>query len=237
MGLSWDALNHHVYLGWTAEQHRFDRDFLAAGYQSFQSPYVNWPLYKLAATGWSGPAAGAVLATLQCVVVWPVWMIARSCMPGSTVFDVAMRLLGVILALLCGVALAAFGSSMNDLLAAVPFAWAVALAVEPIARTEMTPAAGRRYIALSGLCVGIAVAAKLSSGPLATLMPGLWFAAGRGVRGRLTVVAIGTMAAVVGLLAVYGYWGWLLWQRTGNPVYPFYDHYFWLLRAWLRAGG
>ena len=109
LALGWDALNHHIYLGWTAEQHRFDRDFLAAGYQSFQSPYVNWPVYKMAASGWTGVAAGAVLASLHTWVVWPVWMLARACAPGGAVFDVAMRTLAVTLALMSGLVLSAFG--------------------------------------------------------------------------------------------------------------------------------
>ena len=68
LGLGSDALNHHVYLGWTAEQHRFDRDLLGAGYQSFQSPYLYWPLYKMAVGGWTGAAAGA-FGVLSCRLV------------------------------------------------------------------------------------------------------------------------------------------------------------------------
>ena len=51
IGLSWDALNHHIYLGWTAEQPRFDRDYLAALYQGYLFPYLYWPAYKLAVGG------------------------------------------------------------------------------------------------------------------------------------------------------------------------------------------
>lgn len=42
IGISWDALNHHIYLGWTAGRPRFDLDFLAASYQSYQFPYLYW---------------------------------------------------------------------------------------------------------------------------------------------------------------------------------------------------
>ena len=66
IGISWDALNHHIYLGWTAEHPRFDKDFVAAGYQAYQFPYLYWPVYKLAAGGWSGAAAGVVLALCTC---------------------------------------------------------------------------------------------------------------------------------------------------------------------------
>ncbi len=38
IGISWDALNHQIYLGWSAESPRFDLDFLAASYQSSSFP-------------------------------------------------------------------------------------------------------------------------------------------------------------------------------------------------------
>lgn len=238
LGLGWDALNHHIYLGWTAQQHRFDRDFLGAGYQSFQSPYLYWPVYRMAVGGWNGMWAGAVLASLHLIAVWPVWMLARRCMPGRTVFDLAMRVLAVALALMSGVVLSAFGSSMNDLLAAAPLVWAVALAMEPVTRTgDPGPAAARRWVLLSGLCAGLAVAVKLSNGPLAVFMPGLWLLGARGPRRRLAAVLLGSIGTLAGFLLGYGYWGWLLWRHFGNPLFPFYDHWFAPLRAWVGWAG
>jgi hypothetical protein len=238
LGLGWDALNHHIYLGWTAEQHRFDRDFLGAGYQSFQSPYLNWPVYKMAAAGWTGVSAGAVLALLHMVAVWPIWMLARACVPGGSVFDVAMRTLAVALAFVSSVVLSAFGSSMNDLLAAAPLAWSVALGMQPMARAADTgPAVARRYVVLSGLCAGLAVALKLSNGPLAVLMPGLWLLCARELRGRLEAVLLGSLGVMTGFVLGYGHWGWLLWRHFGNPVFPFYDHWFAPLRGWLGWAG
>jgi len=234
LGLGSDALNHHIYLGWTAEQHRFDRDFLAAGYQSFQSPYLYWPVYKMAAAGWTGVSAGMVLASLHMMAVWPVWMLARACVPGGALFDLAMRVGAVALALMSGVVLSAFGSTMNDVLASVPLVWAVALAVEPMARDDgMAPASARRYVVLSGLCAGLAVALKLSNGPLVVWMPGLWLLCARDYRQRLLAALLGVVGTLAGFVLGYGYWGWLLWRHFGNPVFPFYDHWFAPLRGWL----
>lgn len=233
LGLGSDALNHHLYLGWTAQQPRFDRDFLAAGYQSFQAPYLYWPAYRMAASGWSGAAAGAVLASLHVVMVWPVWMLARACLPGATVYDVAMRALAVALALLSSVVLSAFGSTITDVLGAIPLVWAVALAVEPVRDPRMAPALARRYVMLSGLLAGMAVALKLGNGPLAVCMPGLWLLCARNLADRLRAIVLGSFGAVVGFLACYGPWGWVLWRNFGNPVYPFYDYWFAPLRQWL----
>lgn len=238
LGLSSDALNHHLYLGWTAEQHRFDRDFLGAGYQTFQAPYLYWPFYRMAIGGWSGAAAGALLASLHVLAIWPLWMLARACMPGQTVFDVLMRALAVALALLSGLVLSAFGTSMTDVLGAIPLVWAVALAMEPVARGAGMPLANVRcYVALSGLCAGLAVALKLGNGPLAVLLPALWLLCGRGWMRRLGSVLLGSVGVLAGFLLGYGYWGWLLWRHFGNPVYPFYDHWFAPLRGWLGWAG
>jgi hypothetical protein len=237
LGLGWDALNHHIYLGWTAQQHRFDRDFLGAGYQAYTFPYLYWPLYQMAAAGWSGVAVGVTLAALNGVLVAPpVWLLARACMPGATWFDLAMRVLGVALAFLTGVALSVLGATMNDLLAAAPLLWAVALAVQAMPDAGSDAKAVRWPVLFSGLCAGAAVAAKLSNGPLAILMPGLWWLCGRGWRPQVMAVALGSAATLVGFAALYGYWGWLLWCYFGNPIFPFHHHWFEPLRRWAGMG-
>jgi hypothetical protein len=237
LGLGSDALNHHIYLGWTAQQHRFGLDFVAAGYQAYTFPYLYWPLYQMAAAGWSGMAVGMTLATLHAVLVAPpVWLLARACMPGATWFDLAMRVLGVALAFMTGVALSVLDATMNDLLAAAPLLWAVALAVQAMPGAGRDAEAVRRLVLFSGLCAGAAVAAKLSNGPLALLMPGLWWLCGRGLAPRVRAVALGSAATLLSFAALYGYWGWLLWRHFGNPVFPFYQPVFEPLRRWAGMG-
>jgi len=238
LGLGSDALNHHIYLGWTAQQHRLDLDFVAAGYQAYTLPYLYWPLYQMAAAGWSGVTVGVTLAALQGVLVAPpVWLLARACMPGATWFDLAMRALGVALAFLTGVALSVLDATMNDLLAAAPLLWAVALAVQAMPGAGSDARRAVRWpVLFSGLCAGAAVAAKLSNGPLAILMPGLWWLCGRGWRSRVTAVAVGSAATLLGFAALYGYWGWLLWRYFGNPIFPFHHHWFEPLRRWASMG-
>lgn len=230
-GLSWDALNHHIYLGWTAEHSRFERDFVAAGYQSFQFPYLYWPVYKLAISGWSGVSAGVVLASLHVLAVPPVWMLARTCMPGATRFDIAMRLLAVVLAFLTGVVLSLFDSSSNDLMAATPLVWSISFAIQPLSSPPVAPGVVRRLLLLSGALAGIAVAFKLSNGPLVMLLPALWLVAPGGVARKVSNVLLACLVSASAFLATYAYWGVLLWQHFGNPLYPFADNWFAPIRA------
>jgi hypothetical protein len=235
LGLSWDALNHHIYLGWTAEHPRFGQDFLAAGNQSYQFPYLYWPMYKMANLGWTGLSAALVLASLQALAIPAVWMIARVCIPGPSVFDVALRSLAVLLGLLSGVVLSMLDSTQNDPLAAVPLVWAIAFAARAI-DPGLDVVAARRRVVLSGALAGLSVAAKLSNGPLAIVLPGLWLLASGCLRARVVTVAAGSVTTVAAFILAYGYWGLQVWRDTGNPFHPFLRGLFPVFRLLGGAG-
>lgn len=229
LGLSWDALNHHIYLGWIAEHPRFDRDYLAASYQSYQYPYLYWPFYKLAMAGVSGVTAGVVLALLHAAAIPPVWLIARSCIPGDDLFAAGMRLLAVVLAFTSGAVLSLFDSTSNDLMAAVPLIWAYAVALRPWSAPQ---ASGLRCAAGSGFLAGMSVAFKLSNGFLVLAVPLPWLLAPGTPRDRLARCAVGCTCVLVGCALFYSYWGWQLWSHYGNPIYPLYDGRLAPLRDW-----
>lgn len=228
LGISWDAVNHHFYLGWIADQPRFDRDFLAASYQSYQYPYLYWPVYKLAMAGVSGATAGAVLALLHATAIPAVWWIARNCIPGDDPFTAAMRATAVLLAFLTGAVLSLFDATSNDLLAGIPLLWAYAVALQPIARPR-GPAL--RWALGSGVLAGMSVAFKLSNGPLAIVLPLFWLWPAGSPRARLARCIAAGLAVLASYAACYGYWGWQLWSHFGNPIYPLYDGWFEPLRA------
>ncbi len=233
IGLSWDALNHHVYLGWVADEPRFDRDFLAASYQSFQYPYLYWPFYKLYESGLSGQFAGALLVSLNLVVVPALWLLARTCVPERSWYASSMRWHAVALGFTGSVVMSMFDTTANDLLAAIPLVWAVALAMQPWDSSRGAWATTTRLMTLSGFCAGASVAFKLSNGPLAILMPLLWVLHGPSWKDRAMHVVRGCLATLAGFTLVYGPWGWRLWVHYGDPIYPFYDNWFAPLRDWL----
>lgn len=229
IGLSWDAINHHIYLGWTAMGHRFGQDVLAANYQSLQFPYIYVPAYLLAVHG-AGPLQAAIaLSALHALAAPALWLVSRSLIPGTTWEAVAMRALAVLLGYLSPVVLSLSDNTANDLLAAIPLVWAVALATLAL-EPQATATLQRRLTLGSGLLAGMAVAFKLSNGPLVLLMPLLWMAGARALPARVGRVLQGGVATLVGFVVSYGYWGWVLWSHFGNPFYPFFEGPFELLR-------
>jgi hypothetical protein len=224
-------------LGWTAEHQRFDQDLFAASGQTFQYPYLYWPVYKLAAAGASGVVAGVVLALLHSLAVPAVWRMARTCIPGCEWFDVAMRSLAVVLAFMSGVILSMFDTTANDLLAAIPLVWAIAFALEPVTDAVVNERRVLRAVWVSGLLAGLSAAFKLSNAPVAIVLPLLWLWPAAGSRARWRRLGMGSAWAVAGFMIAYGYWGWQLWIQFGNPIFPLYDGWFELARnvsGWAR---
>jgi len=232
IGLSWDALNHHIYLGWVANQPRFGHDLFAASFQSYQYPYLYWPAYQLFIHGFSGVGAGVVLVSLNLILVPPLWMVARSCIPDATWMGLGLRAAAVVLAFLGQVSLSLIDTTANDVLAAAPLVWSVALALAAAdSATTHRWLSPRWAIALSGLCAGLSVAFKLSNGPLALALPLLWMRAGSSWRERARAIVSAGLWSIAGFILAYGYWGALLWKAFGNPVFPFLHPSFEPLRA------
>lgn len=218
--LSWDALNHHVYLGLIAQSPRWHLDVAAASVQTYQYPYLYWPVYRLSQLDIDGAWAGALWsAGLTAVVVPPVWLAAWRLLPaeGTPAQAVFERVAACALALASVVVLAALNTTANDLLAATPLLWAVAL----MAHEQPSD---RRAAAAAALW-GISVAFKLShalAAPLALLW--WWRTPGWPLPWRRGVfIALG---AAGGYLVAYAPWGWQMWRETGNSFYPFFGQFF-----------
>lgn len=231
LGLGWDSLNHHIYLGWTAELQRFDKDYMAAGPQAYSFPYLYWPVYKLSKLGLSGTQVGVVLATLHLIVVPPIWIVSRTLISGRDLWSVLMRCAAVALAFMTTVPLKTLESTGNDLLSAAPVLWSIALIFHALSRDHDRACNIRKINLLSGALAGLSVAFKLSNGPLVVLMPLLFLLFPGTVGTRVGRVALNSFSIAFSFLLFYSYWGIQVWHVVGNPVFPFHDELFAPLRV------
>jgi hypothetical protein len=223
-GWSWDALNHHVYLGLISEAPRWHLDVTAASVQGWQYPYLYWPVYRLTLLPVHGAIAGALWAALLCaLIVPPVWLTSLRLLPRlddtpkGAIQAGFERSAACAMALLSVVVLSSLGTTANDPLAAVPLLWAVALMT--------VPAPTNQRAAVAAALWGVSTAFKLSNA-LAIPLLLVWWWRGPGwplpLRRGLGVC----VGALVGYTAAYAPWGWQLWQQMGNPFYPFFQSVF-----------
>jgi hypothetical protein len=215
LGWSWDALNHHVYLGMIAEHPRWDLDVIPASFQSYQYPYLYWPIYRLSLWNGSGAGVAAVWSGFQAAMLLPpVWLVSLRLLPATAGHwqSLAERLAACGLAAMSIVVWASLQSTANDLLAAVPLLWAAAVA--------LSPSESGRSLNGAGLLFGMSVAFKLSNALFVPMMLLWWWQPRRPFLplGRGARLLLGSAA---GFLIAYAPWGWQLWKVAGNPFYPF----------------
>ncbi|MBZ8141413.1 hypothetical protein CLD22_16090 [Rubrivivax gelatinosus] len=216
---SWDALNHHVYLGLTAQTPRWDRDVVAASYQAYQYPYLYWPIYRIALLSGSGAMVGALWSAFQAaMVVPPVWLISRRLMLDATGWQgLLLRSLACAIALASTIVMVGLETTANDLLAAVPLLWAIAVA--------LSPTGGNRSVGIAAALWGVSAAFKLSNAIYLPILLLWWWTPRRPWFPLYRGMSI-FLGATLGFALAYSPWGWQLWQLTGNPFYPFFAGWF-----------
>jgi hypothetical protein len=217
----WDAINYHLYLGFSALHDRFAQDFFAAGPPAYLNPYAYVPLYLAVAAGWSAWAIAAALAAWHSLTLWLTYEIALVAgAPRPARVHIAFALLAVAFAATNPVLLQVLGSTTADLTTAVFVLggwWCVAVAVRD----------GRASLAcLAGVLVGAAAAMKLSNAVFAmAAVPALLFVEGTPQRRVLVQLGFG-LACGIAFLAAAMPWGAQLWREFGNPFFPFLNEVF-----------
>ena len=217
---SWDALNHHVYLGLIAESPRWNLDVLAASVQGYQYPYLYWPVYRISTLPISGAQAGALWSALAAALILPpVWLASLHLLPaqGSAVQAAFERIAACALAGSSIVVLAATGTTANDPMACLPLLWALAIMAAPKPNDRRAGVAAALW--------GVSLAFKWSNALAMPLLLLWWWQSERPhwcLRRGLQMA----VAAAAGFAVAYGPWGWQLWRQTGNPLHPFFPWLF-----------
>lgn len=215
--VSWDVLNHHLYIPFAWATGRIDADFYGAGSQAYQNPLGYFPFYLLVTAGLPAWLVGMALALLHAVAVYCIWAI--SCQlwkspPARTPWPVLATLLAALSPTYLNVA----GTSSND-----PIGAALVLAA---LGALLWPRAGWLRPSLAGTLLGLAFAVKISNGIFiaAAGMMVLWQLA----RHRTKPIAVlqGAAGGLIGLAAGMGWHAWFLWDRLGNPFFPFANDWF-----------
>lgn len=219
-GWSWDALNHHIYLGMIAESPRWSKDVAAAASQTYQLPYLYWPTYRLSLLNGSGAAVSAGWsATQAAMVMMPVWVLIYRMFPDTEMrWEArAYRVLAFLLAMASLPVIGVLGTTANDALASVPVLWALAIGFGFPGRLSAA-------VGSAGL-LGAAIAFKFSNALFLPMLVIVWW---QPSPPRLPLRSLFSMALalVVGFGIVYTPWGWQLWKETGNPFYPYFGRFF-----------
>lgn len=219
--LHWDAINYHLYAGYSALTNRFGLDFFAAGTPAYVNPYAFVPLYLMWQAEWPAMAIAIAHATAHAGVLWLAFELALVAGIRRSERDAcSFALLAVVLVALNPVLLQGLGSTMSDLSVAVLVlgGW--------VAVSRVLRYGAWKMAALAGLLIGAGAALKLSNAVFAIAATGaLAFAPGT-VGSKFRLVAIYCAACAASFTVVTLPWGVPLWHEFGNPFFPFLNQYF-----------
>ncbi len=214
---SWDLDNYHLYAPYAALNNRLWSDFFAADYEGYYNPLESIPYFLLRCVLLtSHPRLVAALAGLPYGILAVITVrLARVVLAGRPPWE---ALAAALLGLSGSTLLAEIGTPSGNIPAASFTLIGVLTVIGPAPPGAVTR--GWLAPACAGLAIGCATGVKLTA---AVFVPGLFLLAYRRIgAGRdLPVVALAYGAGIlIGFTAAYGWWGYLLWQRFGDPFFP-----------------
>lgn len=220
---SWDLRNYHWYNPYSLLNGRLDFDAAVAHHATFYNPLIDLPLWAVGnlAPGW---VAGAFLGLVQGLNFSFLYLIGRDAlsveMPARRLIAFGLAVLGVT----GGDAVILVGTTYYDNVVSIPVLAGLWLVIKH--RNTMAGGDWRaawRPAVLAGLLVGLAVGLKLPTAPFGLAIIAAIAVAGSGLTRRLSLVFVGGIAAFVGLMITSGWWFVVLWQETGNPLFPYFN--------------
>ncbi len=220
---SWDLRNYHWYNPYALLTGRMGFDAAVAHHATYYNPLIDLPLWVVGHLG-PGWVAGAFLGLVQGLNFSFLYLIARDALAPEIVMRRALAALIAVLGVTGGYAVILTGTTYYDNVVSIPVLAALWLIVKHRLTLDAGDAkAARRIVMIAGLLTGIAVGLKLPTAPfgLAVLAA---VAAAPSLHGRrIALVFWCGLAAFAGLMLASGWWFFVLWRETGNPLFPYFN--------------
>jgi Bacterial Ig domain len=228
--VDWDLQNYHFFDSyWLLTNHM--RDATPAQLETYLSPILDIPFF-FAAEHLPARLTGASLAVIQGLSFPLLYLINRH--------FTARRLVALVLAglgMFTAGTISELGTIFGDTLLAPAFFAAILLGLHSYdrSRSNAQPAAGEHgtnnrlvlwLIVGAGLLAGFAAGLKLAELPIAVGIAIAFPLVSGSMMQRLRKAACAGIAVLVGCLVSYGWWGYELAARYGNPIMPFMNQVF-----------
>jgi hypothetical protein len=232
---NWDLQNYHFYNPWAWLTGRiFDPDVAAAQLQTFHNPLLDVPFYAMVRADLDPRVIACALALPTALAAF---LLVRICerlfrdLPHST------RIVAVVAACAIGVTGAMgrsqFATTMNEWPGAM-FTLASVYCLIRGGRVDAGADLSRWALVAAGFLAGAASGLKLTAGTYALALAVALLVRRARIRSNVGEVAVFSVAVLAGLLATIGFWCWELWQRYGNPLFPYANQ--WFRSPWWNAG-
>ena len=232
--LSWDQLNYHLSSPFLLLHGTFWDSIAPSGVQTYLNPLILIPQYI--AIRELPPLVAAI--TIALVQAAAFVIAARICLrlagPDADGGGYLVAFLGFVLCLASPMALSEAGTTLVDLIDAIP----VLLAYLLLLTRDDAPAPRHACVA-AGLLLGVSTGLKLTNAVFVIGAPAFFLAGSAAPRRRALGLVQLMLGTAIGFLGVAGWWDITLWRRFHNPIFPYANNIFrspdYPLTAWRDA--
>jgi hypothetical protein len=221
---NWDLQNYHLYNAWAFVHDRYGIDWSPAGLQTFYSPFLDLPFYALLAAD-APPRLIAFALAIPTGIAW--FFFARIVVALFAEAPDGVRRPAIVTAIGIGVTapmpISLIGLTMNDWYVAAFVMAALWLVVRDFTTTG---AARTRTLIIAGALVGTGAGLKLTGTVYCVGLIGGLLATGGAWRSRACAALITGGAVTVAFAVTAGPWMWLMYERYGNPMFPYFNNVF-----------
>jgi hypothetical protein len=224
---NWDQLNYHIYVVYAWLHHRLSLDVAPAQIQTWLNPIGYLPYY-LAVRHLEPIVAGALIGACSAANIVLVYLLARILVRGVRP-PLALTVIALCTAIGCTAPLflSEVGTTLLDnLLSALLLGALVLVCSVPEEPSGANPRSVAVRFTLAATLVGIAAGLKLTNLVFAAAFAAALLVAWPRWRFHLSNLAWSALGMFAGFGLASGEWAVDLWDRFGNPVFPFYNAIF-----------
>lgn len=218
---NWDQLNYHLAMPFLFLHGTLWDSVAPAGIQTYLNPLILIPQYILLRGLPPLLAAGTIGATQAIAFVVAGRICIEIAPAGMGPEDYRPALLGFLLCLASPMALSEAGTTIVDLLLAIPVLLAYLLLL-----TREGASVPRLADFYAGLLLGAATGLKMTNAIFAIGAPAFYLTGQSHLKRRVGGLAQLAVGGLLGFVIVAGYWHLELWHRLHNPVFPYLNTFF-----------
>lgn len=221
---NWDLLNYHLYNPFALLTGRLRVDLIPAGFQTFFNPLLDVPYYLLSRK--VGPRElAAIQGIYYGIAIFLVFAINFIVLGWRTPGACSLAVMASLIGLTGSALISQVGTTFNE----VQVAALILAGVLVIVRRLSVPEYRRRLavpLAAAGAFMGCAAGLKLTAALYAPAAVVGLVVAGRFSREAFVGVVCFGLAWGVAFAALFGWWGWHVYDLVGNPLFPMFNALF-----------
>jgi len=233
---SWDLRNYHYYNPHAWITNRGALDIAPAQMQSYFSPFADTVYYKLVKAGFSSGVIGAVLAIPVAISLFFLGMISVQILPPEAGRFPVFAIL--VLAATGSSGFPVIGTTISEWHVTALFTASIWIAIRYNVALRLNlknnnlkdknsiPIYFNILWFICGFLGGAGVGLKLTGGSYAIGLALMCLSMCGIFKSHLKYFVFLCIGGVIGFIFTFSYWGFEIWSKFGNPLFPIYNNIF-----------